>query len=213
LVDPLGSYVPSLRISVCGSSERHGSDLALDARLEASTELYHKSPGISVSGVGDQGQESIQVVVHHPVSLIIRGAFQSVNSICFRIDRKELAPELLFEVDPGLDGKDAGVRFLAKEVLRPPCSCSSLKKARVHKIFSLSQLNCSGARRRYNVQELKKARPELCLPEKLGGEGSFSLVRCLDGVDGTGKGGLTGGGDMGIGGRATVGGGAGPVIS
>jgi len=52
--------------------------------------------------------------------LIIRGAFQSVNSVCFRIDQKELAPELLFEVGPELDGKDTSVRFLAKEVLRPP---------------------------------------------------------------------------------------------
>ena len=33
----------------------------------------------------------------------------------------------------------------------------SLKKARVHKIFSSSQLNCSRARHRYNIQELKKA--------------------------------------------------------
>jgi len=89
----------------------------------------------------------------------------------------------------------------------------SLKKVRVHKIFSSLQLNCSGARHRYNVQELKKARPELCSPEKSGGEGSFGLVRCLDGADGTGEGGLTGGGDVGIGGGATVGAGAGPVIS
>ena len=89
----------------------------------------------------------------------------------------------------------------------------SLKKARVHKIFSLSQLNCSRANRRYNVQELKKARLELCSPEKLEGEGSFGLVRCLDRADRTGEGGLTGGRDMGIGGRVTVGAGAGPVIS
>jgi len=81
----------------------------------------------------------------------------------------------------------------------------SLKKARVHKIFSSSQLNCSGARRRYNIHELKKPRLELHSLEKSGGEGSFGLVRCLDGADGIGKGGLTGGGDMGIGGRATVG--------
>jgi len=80
-----------------------------------------------------------------------------------------------------------------------------LKKARVHKIFFSSQLNCSGARHRYNVQELKKARPELHLPEKFGREGSFGLIRCLDRVDRTGEGGLTGGGDMGIGGRVTVG--------
>jgi len=84
------------------------------------TELYHKSLGVSVSGVGDQGQESVQVVIHRLVSLIIRGAFQSVNGICFRIDWKELTLELLFKVGPGLDGKDAGVCFLAKEVLGPP---------------------------------------------------------------------------------------------
>jgi len=55
---------------------------------------------------------------------------------------------------------------------------------------------------------LKKARPELRSPEKLGGEGSFGLIRCLDGAVGTGEGGLTGGGDVGIGGGATVGAGA-----
>jgi len=55
---------------------------------------------------------------------------------------------------------------------------------------------------------LKKARLELRSPEKSGGEESFGLVRCLDGAVGTGKGGLTGGGDVGIGGEATVGAGA-----
>jgi len=89
----------------------------------------------------------------------------------------------------------------------------SLKKASVQKIFSSSQLNCSEARRRYNVQEFKKAQPEVCSPEKSGGEGSFGLVRCLVGADGTGEGGLTGGGDVVNGGRATVGVGAGAVIS
>jgi len=88
-----------------------------------------------------------------------------------------------------------------------------LKKTRVHKIFSSSQLNCSGARHRYNVQELKKARLELRSLEKSGGEGSLGLVHCLDRADGTGEGGLTGGEDVGIGGGATVGAGAGPVIS
>ena len=58
------------------------------------------------------------------------------------------------------------------------------------------------------MQELRKACPELRLPEKSGGEGSFGLVRCLDGADETREGGLTGGGDMGIGGGATVGAGA-----
>jgi len=89
----------------------------------------------------------------------------------------------------------------------------SLKKASVQKIFSSSQLNCSGARHRYNVQEFKKARPEVRSLEKLGGEGSFGLVRCLVGVDRTGEGGLTGGGDVVNGGGVTVGAGAGAVIS
>jgi len=89
----------------------------------------------------------------------------------------------------------------------------SLKKVRVQKIFSLLQLNCSGARRRYNVQEFKKARPEVCSPEKSGGEGSFGLIRCLVGADGTGEGGLTGGENVVTGGGVTVGAGAGPVIS
>jgi len=83
-----------------------------------------------------------------------------------------------------------------------------LKKARVHKIFSSSQLNCFRARRKYNVQELKKAQLELHSLEKSGGEGSFGLVCCLDGVDRTRKGGLTRGRDMGIVGGVTVGAGA-----
>jgi len=63
------------------------------------------------------------------------------------------------------------------------------------------------------MQELRKAHPELCLPEKLGGEGSFGLARCLDGAAGAGEGGATRGGDMGIGGGATAGAGVGPVMS
>jgi len=61
------------------------------------------------------------------------------------------------------------------------------------------------------MQELRKACPELHLPEKSGGEGSFGLVRYLDKADRTGEGGLTGGRDGSIGGRATVG--AGVVMS
>jgi len=45
------------------------------------------------------------------------------------------------------------------------------------------------------VQELRKTCPELHSLEKSGGEESFGLVCCLDGADGTGEGGLTGGGD------------------
>jgi len=89
----------------------------------------------------------------------------------------------------------------------------SLKKARVQKIFSSSQLNCSGTRRKYNVQELRKARPELHSPEKSGGEGSFDLICCLDGAAGARVGGIAGGGDAGIGGGATAGAGARLVTS
>jgi len=88
-----------------------------------------------------------------------------------------------------------------------------LQKVRVQKIFSSSQLNRSGVRCKYNVQELKKTQPEFHSPEKSRGEGSFGLVCYLDGAAGTGEGGLIGGGDTGIGGRATVGVGAGLVMS
>jgi len=86
LVDPPGRYVPGLQISVSGPSEGHGSDLALNVCPEASAELHHKSPGVSVSGVGDQDEEAVQVIVHHPVSLVVCGAFQSVNGIGFCVD-------------------------------------------------------------------------------------------------------------------------------
>ena len=66
-------------------------------------------------------------------------------------------------------------------------------------------MNYSRARCKYSMQELRKAHLELCLLEKSRGEGSFGLVCCLNRVDGTGEGGLTGGGDMGIRGGATVG--------
>jgi len=137
LVDPPGSCVPGLRISVSRSSEGHGGDLALNVRPEASAELHHKSPGVSVSGVRDQGEETVQVIVHRPVSLVVHGAFQSVNGICFCVDRKELTPELLFEVSPRLDRKNASVRLLAKEVLGPPRGTSVFEKGEGPKDFLL----------------------------------------------------------------------------
>ena len=73
---------------------------------------------------------------------------------------------------------------------------SSLKKARVQRIFSLLQLNCSEARCKYSVQKLKKAQPELRSLEKSGKEGSFGLAHCLNGVARTRGGADTGGGAM-----------------
>jgi len=67
--------------------------------------------------------------------LVVCGAFQSINSICFCIDRKELTPELLFEVGPRLDRKNTGVRLLAKEVLGPPRGMSVLEKGEGPKDF------------------------------------------------------------------------------
>jgi len=61
------------------------------------------------------------------------------------------------------------------------------------------------------VQELREAHPELRSLEKSGGEESFGLICCLDRVDRTGEGGLTGSRDGGIRGRVTVG--AGVVMS
>jgi len=69
--------------------------------------------------------------------LIVQGAFQSVNSICFHIDQKELTPELLFKVSPGLDRKNASVRLLAKEVLGPLRSLSVFEKSEGPKDFLL----------------------------------------------------------------------------
>jgi len=88
-----------------------------------------------------------------------------------------------------------------------------LKKARVQKIFSSSQVNCSRTRCKYSVQELRKARPELCLLEKSGGEGSFGLAHCLDEVARAGMRGLTEGGDTGVRVGAAVGAGVELVMS
>jgi len=60
--------------------------------------------------------------------LIVRRPFQSVDGVYFCIDWKELTPKLLFEVDPGLNWKNAGVRLLAKEVLGPLHSTSILEE-------------------------------------------------------------------------------------
>jgi len=87
-------------------------------------------------------------------------------------------------------------------------ACPSLKKVRVQKIFSLSQVKCSEARRKYSMQKLRKAHLELHSPEKSGGEGSFGLACCLDEAVRAEERDLTGGGDIGIGGGATVSAGA-----
>jgi len=63
--------------------------------------------------------EAIQIVVHHPISLVVGGPFQSVDHVHFCIYREEVQLELLFEVSPGLDGENASVCFLTKYIFRP----------------------------------------------------------------------------------------------
>jgi len=92
--------------------------LALDIQFEASVEFDNQGLGVRVSGVQGQDQETVQVIVYHPVSLIVREPFQSIDSIRLCVDQKELTLELLFEISPGSNGKDTGVYLLAKEILR-----------------------------------------------------------------------------------------------
>jgi len=72
--------------------------------------------------------EAIQMVVHHPVFLVVGGSFQSVDRVRFRVNREEVQPELLFKFSPGLDGENASVRFLTKYVFGPLGSATSLEE-------------------------------------------------------------------------------------
>jgi len=49
---------------------------------------------------------------------VVGGFFQSIDRVRFRVDREEVDLELLFEVPPGLDREDAGIRFLTEHILR-----------------------------------------------------------------------------------------------
>jgi len=69
--------------------------------------------------------------------LVVRGAFQSVNGVHFCIDQEELTLELLFEVSPRLDRKNASVCLLAKEVLGPPRDMSVFEEGKCPKDFLL----------------------------------------------------------------------------
>jgi len=50
---------------------------------------------------------------------VVRGAFQSIDCVCFHINQKEVDPELLLKVFLGLDGEDASICFLTEHVFRP----------------------------------------------------------------------------------------------
>jgi len=51
--------------------------------------------------------------------LVIGDTFQSIDCICFCVNRKEVDLELLLKVSLGLDREDASVCFLAKHIFGP----------------------------------------------------------------------------------------------
>jgi len=59
---------------------------------------------------------------------VVGGSFQSIDHVRFCVDRKEVDPELLFKVPSGLDGEDAGVRFLMEHILGPLGSTTTFEK-------------------------------------------------------------------------------------
>jgi len=50
---------------------------------------------------------------------VVGSSFQSIDRVRFRVCREEVQLELLFKVSPGLDGKNASVRFLTEYVFGP----------------------------------------------------------------------------------------------
>jgi len=72
--------------------------------------------------------EAIQIVVYHPISLVVGGPFQSVDRVCFHIYKEEVQLELLFKVSPGLDRENTSVRFLMEHVFRLLGSATSLEE-------------------------------------------------------------------------------------
>jgi len=59
---------------------------------------------------------------------VVEGSFQSIDHVCFRVDREEVDSELLFEVPPGLNGEDASVCFLTEHVLGSLGSATTFEK-------------------------------------------------------------------------------------
>jgi len=72
--------------------------------------------------------EAIQIVVHHPISLVVGSPFQSIDCIRFCIYKEEVQPELLFKLSPDLDRGNASVCFLMEHVFRPLGSVTSFEE-------------------------------------------------------------------------------------
>jgi len=90
--------------------------------------FHHQCPGIHITYIEDQGLEAVQIVVYHPISLVVGSSFQSVDCVHFYVCREEVQPELLFKVFPGLDRENASVRFLTEYVFRLLGSMTSFEE-------------------------------------------------------------------------------------
>jgi len=63
--------------------------------------------------------EAVQIVIHHPISLVVGSPFQTIDCVCFCVCREEVQPELLFKFFLGLDGENTSVCFLTEYVFGP----------------------------------------------------------------------------------------------
>jgi len=59
---------------------------------------------------------------------VVGGFFQSIDHVCFHINREEVDPELLFKVPPGLDGENAGICFLMEHIFGPLGSATTFEE-------------------------------------------------------------------------------------
>ena len=59
---------------------------------------------------------------------MVGGSFQSIDCVRFCVNREEVDLELLFKVPPGLDGEDAGIRFLTEHILGPLGGMTTFEK-------------------------------------------------------------------------------------
>jgi len=68
---------------------------------------------------------------------VVGGSFQSINLICFCLNRKEVDPELLFKVPSCLGKKNASVCFLTEYVFGPLGSTTTFKECKGPENFLL----------------------------------------------------------------------------
>jgi len=59
---------------------------------------------------------------------VVGGSFQSIDHICFCINREEVNPELLFKVPLGLDGENTSVCFLTEYIFGPLGSMTTFEE-------------------------------------------------------------------------------------